>query len=85
MGPSGGGKTTAASLIPRFWDVDSGSVTVGGADVRELDSAALMGQVAFVFQDTSLFKESLLEIYPGRPAGRLPGGGAGRCPRRPVR
>ena len=59
VGPSGGGKTTAASLIPRFWDVDSGSVTVGGADVRELDSAALMGQVAFVFQDTRLFKESL--------------------------
>ena len=61
VGPSGGGKTTAASLIPRFWDVDSGSVTVGGADVRKLDSAALMGQVAFVFQDTRLFKESLLE------------------------
>ena len=61
VGPSGGGKTTAASLIPRFWDVDSGSVTVGGADVRELDSAALMGQMAFVFQDTRLFKESLLE------------------------
>ena len=61
VGPSGGGKTTAASLIPRFWDVDSGSVTVGSADVRKLDSAALMGQVAFVFQDTRLFKESLLE------------------------
>ena len=61
VGPSGGGKTTAASLIPRFWDVDSGSVTVGGADVRELDGAALMGQMAFVFQDTRLFKESLLE------------------------
>src|SRR5699024_11402597 len=58
LGPSGGGKTTAASLIPRFWDADSGSVTVGGADVRKLDSAALMGQVAFVFQDTRLFKES---------------------------
>ena len=68
VGPSGGGKTTAASLIPRFWDVDSGSVTVGGADVRELDSAALMGQVAFVFQDTRLFKESLLEnIRAARP------------------
>ena len=68
VGPSGGGKTTAASLIPRFWDVDSGSVTVGGADVRELDGAALMGQVAFVFQDTRLFKESLLEnIRAARP------------------
>ena len=68
VGPSGGGKTTAASLIPRFWDVDSGSVTVGGADVRKLDSASLMGQVAFVFQDTRLFKESLLEnIRAARP------------------
>ena len=68
VGPSGGGKTTAASLIPRFWDVDSGSVTVGGVDVRELDSAALMDQVAFVFQDTRLFKESLLEnIRAARP------------------
>ena len=68
VGPSGGGKSTAASLIPRFWDVDSGSVTVGGADVRELAGAALMGQVAFVFQDTRLFKESLLEnIRAARP------------------
>lgn len=68
VGPSGGGKTTAASLIPRFWDVDSGRVTVGGADVRELDSAALMERVAFVFQDTRLFKESLLEnIRAARP------------------
>ncbi len=70
VGPSGGGKTAAASLLPRFWDVDSGSVSVGGADVRELDSAALMGQVAFVFQDTRLFKESLLENI--RAAGTLP-------------
>ena len=48
--------------------MDSGSVTVGGADVRKLDIAALMGQVAFVFQDTRLFKESLLEnIRAARP------------------
>ena len=68
VGPSGGGKSTVAKLIARFWDVDSGSVTVGGADVRKLDSAALMGQVAFVFQDTRLFKESLLEnIRAARP------------------
>ena len=68
VGPSGGGKTTAASLIPRFWDVDSGSVTVGGVDVRKLDSRTLMSQVAFVFQDTRLFKQSLLEnIRAARP------------------
>lgn len=68
VGPSGGGKSTAASLIPRFWDVDSGSVSVGGANVRDLDSATLMGQVSFVFQDTRLFKESLLEnIRAARP------------------
>ena len=69
VGPSGGGKTTAASLIPRFWDVDQGRILVGGADVRELDSGALMEQVAFVFQDTHLFKQSLLEnIRAARPA-----------------
>ena len=68
VGPSGGGKTTAASLIPRFWDVDSGSVSVGGGDVREMDMEDLMEQVAFVFQDTRLFKESLLEnIRAARP------------------
>ena len=68
VGPSGGGKTTAASLIPRFWDVDSGSVSVGGVDVREMDTEDLMKQVAFVFQDTRLFKESLLEnIRAARP------------------
>ena len=68
VGPSGGGKTTRASLIPRFWDIDSGSVTVGGVDVRDLDSRTLMSQVAFVFQDTRLFKQSLLEnIRAARP------------------
>ena len=68
VGPSGGGKTTAASLIPRFWDVEAGSVSVGGVDVRQMDSAALMKQVAFVFQDTRLFKKSLLEnIRAARP------------------
>lgn len=61
VGPSGGGKTTAASLIPRFWDTDSGTVSIGGVNVREMDTEDLMRQVAFVFQDTRLFKESLLE------------------------
>ena len=68
VGPSGGGKTTAASLIPRFWDAEKGSVSVGGTDVRDLDSRSLMKQVAFVFQDTRLFKQSLLEnIRAARP------------------
>ncbi len=61
VGPSGGGKTTAASLIPRFWDVSSGAVLVGGVDVRQTDPHALMDQVAFVFQNNRLFKASILE------------------------
>ncbi len=68
VGPSGGGKTTAASLIPRFWDVTSGSVEVGGVDVRETDPHELMDQVAFVFQNTHLFKTSILEnVRASRP------------------
>ena len=61
VGPSGGGKTTAASLIPRFWDVASGAVEVGGVDVREIDPHVLMDQIAFVFQNSRLFKASILE------------------------
>ncbi len=69
VGPSGSGKTTAASLIPRFWDVDSGRIAIGGVDVREMDSERLMKQVAFVFQDTHLFKASLLDnIRAARPS-----------------
>lgn len=68
VGPSGGGKTTAASLIPRFWDVSSGSVLVGGVDVRKTDPHVLMDQVAFVFQNTHLFKTSILEnVRASRP------------------
>ena len=68
VGPSGGGKTTAASLIPRFWDADSGAVSIGGVNVKEMDTEDLMKQTAFVFQDTRLFKESLLEnIRAARP------------------
>ena len=68
VGPSGGGKTTAASLIPRFWDADSGSVEVGGVDVRQTDPHVLMDQVAFVFQNTRLFKASILEnVRAARP------------------
>ena len=68
VGPSGGGKTTAASLIPRFWDVSSGSVEVGCVDVRQTDPHVLMDQVAFVFQNTHLFKASILEnVRASRP------------------
>ena len=68
MGPSGGGKTTAASLIPRFWDVTSGMVKVGGADVRQIDPHVLMEQIAFVFQNSRLFKASILEnVRASRP------------------
>ncbi len=68
VGPSGGGKTTAASLIPRFWDVSFGTVEVGGVDVRETDPHVLMDQVAFVFQNTHLFKASILEnVRAARP------------------
>jgi len=68
VGPSGGGKTTAASLIPRFWDVSSGSVLVGGVDVRDADPHVLMDQVAFVFQNNRLFKTSIMEnVRASRP------------------
>lgn len=68
VGPSGGGKTTAASLIPRFWDVDEGTVEVGGVDVRQIDPHMLMDQVAFVFQNNRLFKASILEnVRAARP------------------
>ena len=68
VGPSGGGKTTAASLVPRFWDADAGSVRVGGVDVRDIDPHELMDRVAFVFQNTRLFSTSILEnVRAARP------------------
>ena len=72
VGPSGGGKTTAASLIPRFWDATSGTVEVGGVDVKQIDPHVLMDQVAFVFQNSRLFKASILEMS-GLPV-RMPQG-----------
>ena len=68
VGPSGGGKSTLASLIPRFWDVDTGAVLVGGADVRRIPGEELMDAVAFVFQNDQLFKRSLADnVRAGRP------------------
>lgn len=61
VGPSGGGKSTCASLIPRFWDVSSGRVLVGGVDVRDVDPHELMDQVAFVFQTNLLFRQTLAD------------------------
>ena len=59
VGPSGAGKSTVAKLIPRFWDVTEGRVLVGGADVRAMHSDTLLRQVAFVFQDTFLFADTI--------------------------
>ena len=68
VGPSGGGKTTAASLIPRFWDVSEGAVKVGGIDVREVDPHVLMEHIAFVFQNNRLFKTSIIDnVRAARP------------------
>ncbi|MBR0508569.1 MAG: ABC transporter ATP-binding protein [Clostridia bacterium] len=68
VGPSGGGKTTAASLIPRFWDVSSGQILVGSVNVKDIDPHVLMDKVAFVFQNTRLFKTSILEnVRAARP------------------
>ncbi len=61
VGPSGGGKTTAASLIPRFWDVTEGEVLIGGVNVKNIASEVLMGRIAFVFQNNRLFKTSIFE------------------------
>ena len=59
VGPSGAGKSTVARLIPRFWDASQGCVRVGGCDVRRIASDTLMQQVAFVFQDTFLFADTI--------------------------
>ncbi len=68
VGPSGGGKSTCASLVPRFWDVDAGRVLVGGVDVREMDPRELMDQVAFVFQTNKLFSATLADnVRAARP------------------
>lgn len=67
VGPSGGGKTTIASLIPRFWDVNQGSIKVGDVDVRDISTKELMKNISFVFQNTALFKDS---IYNNVAIGR---------------
>ncbi|MDR1438903.1 MAG: ABC transporter ATP-binding protein/permease [Clostridiales bacterium] len=61
VGPSGGGKSTLAHLIPRFYDVAGGAVKIGGVDIRDMSADYLMGLVGFVFQDVFLFKQSILD------------------------
>ncbi len=68
VGPSGGGKTTLAHLIPRFFDPQSGSIKIGGVDVKEMAKEELMNTVSFVFQNSRLIKASVLEnVRMGRP------------------
>ncbi len=68
VGPSGGGKTTLANLISRFFDPQSGSIKIGGVDVKEISKEELMNTVSFVFQNSRLIKASILEnVRMGRP------------------
>lgn len=68
VGASGGGKTTIARLVPRFWEATEGKVLIGGINVREIAPEELMKYISFVFQSTKLFKTSLLEnIKYGNP------------------
>lgn len=60
VGPSGGGKTTLATLIPRFWDVNTGKILIGNANVKNIKKEDLMKNISFVFQKTQLFKDSIL-------------------------
>ena len=68
VGPSGGGKTTLCNLIARFWDVQSGKITVGGYDVREYKLDSLMKNISMVFQSVYLFNDTVENnIKFGRP------------------
>ncbi len=68
VGPSGGGKTTTASLIARFFDVTEGTITLGGVDIRHIRKKDLMDRISFVFQDSRLLKTSIFEnVRLGRP------------------
>jgi ATP-binding cassette subfamily B protein len=69
VGPSGSGKTTIAQLIPRFWDIQRGAITIGGVDIRDMPIDTLMDTVSFVFQDAFLFSETVYQnILVGKPS-----------------
>lgn len=61
VGPSGGGKSTASKLAARFWDVDGGTITIGGVDVSTVEPEALLKNYAIVFQDVVLFRDTVME------------------------
>ena len=61
IGPSGGGKTTVSRLAARFWDIDEGLITVGGMDISQIDPEMLLSMYSIVFQDVTLFNNSVLE------------------------
>ena len=61
VGPSGGGKTTVSRLAARFWDVSRGKITVGGMDISKIDPEALLSLFSIVFQDVTLFDNTILE------------------------
>ena len=61
IGPSGGGKTTISRLAARFWDVNSGTITLGGTDISEIDPETLLSKYSIVFQDVTLFNNSVME------------------------
>ena len=68
IGPSGSGKATLCQLIARFWDVDSGVIRLGGADIRQIDDAELMKQISMVFQKVYLFEDTIENnIRMGKP------------------
>ncbi|MFI3202265.1 MAG: ATP-binding cassette domain-containing protein, partial [Eubacteriales bacterium] len=68
VGGSGGGKSTLATLIPRFWDVQEGAIKIGGIDVRDMSEADIMNNVSFVFQNTNLYQMSILDnVKEGNP------------------
>ena len=68
IGPSGGGKTTLASLISRFWDLNSGEIKIGGVNIKDIDYKELMDTISYVFQDSKMLKMSILDnVKMGNP------------------
>ncbi|MCC7554387.1 MAG: ABC transporter ATP-binding protein/permease [Methanobacteriaceae archaeon] len=71
VGPSGGGKTTIATLIPRFWDVDKGEILIGDSNIKNIQEEELMDNISFIFQNTQLFKDSILNnVLIGKKGAR---------------